>query len=290
MTSIPTVLALLVVTSLPLGHSMEKRSADPQSTRAVSDTLDCLGSSSDSVAVIVKMKVRSQDPDRDLPPEFERLLIEKFRAYLEPAPGYAAPILTGSAPCDAANHRCVGAMFTIGATAKATARPDGQLTDTTVIDFGLSTVFSDSIRSVIRQLNQQKAWPYARGVDTIPLAISFSSDENPDSVPVFRHLFLARVPRFAYRFTDAAWPEFQKGPKYPRLAVEKQVSDSVEVQYTVLSDGSIPPQSIDVVAAYYPDFAKVVLERLATLRYVPARAGLCTVPTRVAKSFVFPVP
>jgi hypothetical protein len=79
-------------------------------------------------------------------------------------------------------------------------------------------------------------------------------------------------------------------PKYPFTARLAGVGDSVTVAYTVLSDGSIPPESIQLVKANYRDFVSSVADVLLSTRYHPARLGDCAVATRMEQRFLFRVP
>jgi hypothetical protein len=68
------------------------------------------------------------------------------------------------------------------------------------------------------------------------------------------------------------------------------VGDSVTVAFTVQADGSIAPESIDLVAARYGEFVSSVVEALEKTRYHPARLGDCAVATRMKQRFMFRFP
>ncbi len=95
------------------------------------------------------------------------------------------------------------------------------------------------------------------------------------------------IPHYKLPFTFAAWPKKAKGPKYPYIAETRGVGDSVAVTFTVLPDGTVAPQSVDVQAGNYMDFIRSVFDGLATMSYVPARIGSCPVATWTAQTFIF---
>lgn len=68
------------------------------------------------------------------------------------------------------------------------------------------------------------------------------------------------------------------------------MADSVTLTFSILSDGTVAPQSVDLQVYHYTDFIRSVFERLATMRYVPGRIGTCPVTTWEKQSFIFRVP
>jgi hypothetical protein len=47
---------------------------------------------------------------------------------------------------------------------------------------------------------------------------------------------------------------------------------------------------VDLQAAHYTDFVRAVLDKIATVRFVPGRIGSCPVATWETQSFVFKIP
>ncbi|MFL5497548.1 MAG: TonB family protein, partial [Gemmatimonadaceae bacterium] len=79
-------------------------------------------------------------------------------------------------------------------------------------------------------------------------------------------------------------------PQYPFQARLAGVGDSVRLAFTVRADGTIAPQSIELINANYRDFVSAVFDALENTRYHPARLGDCPVATRVTQRFLFKVP
>jgi Gram-negative bacterial TonB protein C-terminal len=61
----------------------------------------------------------------------------------------------------------------------------------------------------------------------------------------------------------------------------------VTVEFTVLPDGTVAPESIAIVEASYRDFVTTVLNALLKTRYHAAHLGDCAVATRLKQRFVF---
>jgi hypothetical protein len=260
--------------------------------RAVLDTLACLDTLhvTDSVRMMLTMSVSAQDPARKIPRGFEDLLVAKVRAYLTDKPSYRLRMLSGWAPCDTIAHKCAAAVPTIEANAYATARANGELSRISVVDFGLPSALADSLHSALGQLSTEKAWTFSSAGDSIPLFIRVGAAQNPDTVPASRHLFLATVPRYDLAYTEPAWPNKAKAPRYPSSAERAQVGDSIAVEFTILADGTVAPQSVDVRSGHYVEFLRSVFDRMATSRYEPARVGSCAVASRSRQVFLFKIP
>lgn len=256
---------------------------------SVRDTVGCLDTlhASDSVKAVVKMSVRPQQPKTKLPPDFEGLFVQEFRSRLKVPSNMPLSVMRGWTPCDSASHKCVGGVLMLGSQAYATVHRDGGVSRIVVIDLALTPALADTVRVVLLRMANDKAVPFFDGPDSIPLDISIHIEQHPDSVPLWRHLFGATIPHYASQFSPAEWPKNTKGPKYPSIAERARVTDSVELTFSILSDGTVAPQSVDLQTGHYTDFIRSVFERLATVRYVPARIGSCPVATWEKQSFVF---
>ena len=131
--------------------------------------------------------------------------------------------------------------------------------------------------------------PFLNGQDSLPLEIGIGIEQNSDTVPPHRHLFRVSVPYYSLPFTYSQWPKNTRGPTYPPVAERHGIQDSVFVTFTTLPDGTVAPQSVDLLAGHYREFILAVFDRLATARYVAARIGSCPVATWTAQSFLFRV-
>lgn len=259
---------------------------------AIRDTVRCLDTlhASDSINAVVKMSVKAQDPKTKLPPDFEGLFVQEFRSRLKVPSNLSLSVMNGWSPCDSASHKCAGGVLTLGSQAYATIHSDGAVSRILVVDLALTPALADTVRVVLQRMGTDKAVPFFSGPDSIPLDISINDEQRPDTVPAWRHLFWATIPHYGLQFTPAEWPKNARGPKYPSIAERAQVEDSVILAFSILSDGTVAPQSVDLQVYHYADFIRSVYERLATIHYVPGRIGTCPVTTRGRQSFMFRVP
>jgi TonB family protein len=239
---------------------------------------------------VVTMSVKPQDRKTKLPPDFEGLFVQEFRSRLKLPRNLPLSVVLGWTPCDSASHKCVGGVLMLGTQAYATAHPGGTLSRIAIIDFALTPALADTVRAVLQKLSVEKLVPFFTGPDSIPLDISIHVEQNSDTVPAFRHLFRATIPHYSSQFSEAEWPKNARGPRYPSIAERARVTDSVELTFTVLSDGTVAPQSVDLKAGHFTDFVRAVFDRMATMRYVPARIGKCPVSTWDSQRFIFKVP
>jgi hypothetical protein len=258
----------------------------------VRDTVGCLDTlhATDSVNAVIKMTVKPQDSKTKLPPDFDGLFVQEFRSRLKAPSNLALSVMEGWAPCDSASHKCAGGVLLFGSQAYATAHSDGAVSRIVVIDLALTPALADTVRIVLLRMANDKAVPFFNGPDSIPLNISIDIEQHPDTVPVWRHLFRATIPHYASQFSPAEWPKNARGPKYPSIAERSLVQDSVALTFSILSDGTVAPQSVDLQAAHYTDFVRAVFDRLANVRYVPGRIGSCPVATRGMQTFLFKIP
>ncbi len=288
--AVPGFLLMSLITT-GATHLTQQSSPKPGS-HAVADTIGCLDTlqATDSISAVVTMSVAPQDRRIKLPPDFEGLFVQEFRSRLKIPKHLALSVVTGWPPCDSASHSCAGAALMLGSKARATAHPGGTLSRIIVVDFALVPDLTDSVRALLQKLSDEKLVPFFTAPDSIPLDISIHVEANPDTVPQFRHLVRATVPHYNLRYKEANWPKGTRGPKYPSVAERAGVEDSVDLSFTILSDGTVAPQSVAVNAGYYRDFIRAVFERLATIHYVAARIGSCPVPTSTRQRFLFRMP
>jgi hypothetical protein len=286
-------LSILAVPAMSASSVRFSESPQRQSvSNSARDTVSCIDTlhASDSINAVVKMSVRPQQPKTKLPPDFEGLFVQEFRSRLKVPSNLPLSVMRGWSPCDSANHKCAGGVLMLGSQAYATAHSDGAVSRILVVDLALTPALADTVRVVLQRMGADKAVPFFSGPDSIPLDISIDVEDHPDTVPPTRHLFRAMIPHYGSPFAAAEWPKNAKGPKYPSIAERAQVEDSVILAFSILSDGTVAPQSVDLQVYHYADFIRSVFERLATMRYVPGRIGTCPVATRGRQSFMFKVP
>ncbi len=291
---IPTRVAALALLLGPIvagaaTHVTSTSSPDASRT-VVRDTTGCLDTlhASDSVSAAVTISVRPQNPKTTLPPDFEGLFAQEISSRLKVPGSLLLGVMTGWNECYSASHRCEGGVLMLGSNAYATAHHTGELSRIGVIDFSLTPAFSDSVRRVLERIGQVKmSPPFFDRTDSIPLKISIGVEQHSDTVPPHRRLFRVNLPHYNLPFTFAEEPKNAKAPKYPSIAETRHVGDSVAVTFTILADGTVAPQSVEVQTGHYVDFIRSVFDWLAKARYLPAHMGGCPVASRAGQSFAF---
>lgn len=260
--------------------------------RSSANSIGCLDTllAADTISTVVKMTVASQNPKVGLPSEFEDMFVQEFRSHFRLPPSLPLSVVKGSEPCDSLGSRCVGGVLSVGAVAYATAHNDGKLTDIQVLDVALTPRFADSVKSALRVMAREQLGPPTGDADSIPILLQIVPEGQPDTVPAVRHVFKANVPRYDWPFSYAAMPAAGVDAKYPFAARLAGVEDSVTLAFTVDADGTIAPESIELVSANYRDFVTSVLDALIRTRYHPAHLGDCAVATRMKQRFLFKVP
>jgi TonB family protein len=255
-------------------------------------TVGCLDTlqAADTVSMVVKMSVAPLDPKVELPKDFESLFVQEFRSHFRMPATLPLNVVKGAEPCDSLGSRCSGGILSLGALAYATARNDGKLSDIQVVDIALTPLFADSVNSALRWMTRSEMSPPTGDKDSIPLVIRIGPEEAPDSVPVVRHVFSAKIPRYDWPFTYSAMPAAGVNADYPFAARLASLEDSVTLAFTVDADGAIAAESIELVSANYRDFVNSVLDALSRTRYHPAHLGDCAVATRMKQRFLFKVP
>jgi hypothetical protein len=239
---------------------------------------------------MVKMSVAPLDSRATLPPDFEGLFVEEFRSHFKLPPVLPLSVVMGRPPCDSLGSRCAGASLNVGAVAYATAHSDGTLSEITVIDVALTPTLADSVASALRTTSKLKTVPLGDDVESIPLVLQLTAEDNPDSVPAARRVFAAKVPRYDLPFRYASMPAAGVSPQFPFTARLAGLGDSVTIAFTVDSDGTIAEESLELVRATYRDFVSSVLNALGRTRYHPAYLGDCPVATRMTQRFLFKLP
>ncbi|MFL5528694.1 MAG: TonB family protein [Gemmatimonadaceae bacterium] len=252
----------------------------------------CLDSlpAADSVSAVIKMTVVSQDPKKILPRDFDSMFAQEFRSHFKLPARLPLNTVMGTQPCDSLGSRCAGGLLSVGAVAYATLGKDGKLSDLAVVDASLTRELTDSVTVALRAMSKTALAMSTGEAESIPLAIQIGPEENPDTVPTMRHVFRAKIPRYDFPFSYASMPAAGVDPQYPFQARLAGVGDSVRLAFTVRADGTIAPQSIELINANYRDFVSAVFDALEKTRYHPARLGDCPVATRVTQRFLFKVP
>ena len=236
-------IAVLGVLLAPLvvGASAHSISASrPVSAHTVArDSTACLDTlhASDSTTYVVKFSVRPQDTTTRLPPDFEGLFAQEFRARLKTPSNLRLSVMRGLAPCDTIQKRCAGGVMVFGLNAYAIAHSDGTLSEIGVVDLSLTPVFSDSVRAVLLKMSGEHLIPYFSRRGSIPLEIRIEMEDRPDTVARERQLFRVTVPRFRSEFKHAVMRKI-KPPKYPLNAAMARVGHKLVLTFTILPNGA----------------------------------------------------
>jgi hypothetical protein len=225
-------IAALVVLLAPIvaGASSHFTSVNPPSDRHTTarDSTPCLDTlhPSDSLPAIVTMSVRPQDKKTVLPPDFEGLFAQEFKARLRAPRNLSLSVMNEWTPCDSLTKRCESGLLGIHTRAYVTAHSNGTLSRMRVIDFSLIPAFADSVRGALDRLSKESVSPFLNGLDSLPLEISISANLHPDTVAAIRQLFRVTLPHYHLPITHAAWLRDSEKPIYPRIAERKSGSSS----------------------------------------------------------------
>jgi TonB family protein len=257
------------------------------------DTAACLDTlrTSDSITAVVKMSVNPQNKKTKLPKDFEGLVAQEFRSRLKLPPSLPLSVMRGWDSCDttAVPRTCSSGVLVIETIVYATAHSDGTLSDISVVDLSLTPGFSDSVRSILLQLSKERLIPFFTSPESIPLEIFVGPEDNADSVARERQLFRVTIPRYKLQFKSAGSPRKREFPKYPRNAEMAGIGDTLVLSYTILRNGTVAPNSIDLRSGHYRDFVKPVVTYLTNSTFEPATIGGCRVATWVTRTFMFAV-
>jgi hypothetical protein len=244
----------------------------------------------DTVSATIKMSVTSLDSTEKLPPDFEGLFIEEFRAHFKAPSQLPLSVVMGAPPCDSLGSRCAGGFLNVGTVAYATAEPDGKLSDVQVVDVALTPSLADSVSVALKAMSKASGVPPIGRDEPVALLMELTAEQNADSVSAERRVFKAKVPRYDLPFRYATMPVAGVDARFPFTARLAGVGDSVTIAFTVDADGMIVPESLELMRATYRDFVASVLDALGKTRYHPAYLGDCPVATRMKQRFLFKVP
>lgn len=244
----------------------------------------------DSISTVIKMSVEPLDTGVVLPPDFQGLLVEDFRRAFRAPSRLSLSVVMGTQPCDSLGSRCAGGSLTAAAVAYATVHDDGRLSDIAVVDASLTPSLADSVASALRAVSTAREGPPTGVAELIRVVMRIRPEENVDSVPTLRRIFVAKVPHYDLPFRYAAMPAAGINASYPFTARLAGVGDSVTIAFTVDADGVVAAESVELVQARYRDFVSSVLKALGETRFHPAYLGDCPVATRMSQRFVFRLP
>jgi hypothetical protein len=180
--------------------------------------------------------------------------------------------------------------LSLASTVSVTAYNNGKLSGPVVIDATLTEALADSVRSALETISRRAEAPWLGTTDSISLLLTLAAEPDSDTAIVRGRIFEARLPRYDLPFADAVMPATGVDAKFPLTASVAGVGDTVALAFTVQADGSIAPESVDIVSARYRDFVTSVLDALGRTRYHPAHLGDCAVATRLRQRFIFQAP
>jgi hypothetical protein len=283
---------ILAALSILLACSGNPSPRGASASRSVSRRAGCLDTlqASDSIATMVRMTVAAQDSAVKLPRDFAGMFVEGFRSHFKVPKMLPLSVVTGWQPCDSLGFRCASGALNLSAAIYVTAHNNATLSDASVIDETITPALADSLRSALGAMSRANDVPPTGEAETIALAIRVSPQESADSGPASTNLFKAVVPHYGLPFSSAIMPEAGVDASYPLTARLAGVEDSVAIAFTVDADGTIVPESLDLVSANYREFVASVATALLGARYHPAHLGDCAVATRMKQRFVFKAP
>ena len=245
----------------------------------------------DSVKAVVKMSVRPLDPRAKLPADLEAFFVQEFRSRMKKPALLPLSVMRGWEPCDERTNRCASGALIFGLRGYVTAHSDGRLSRIAIVDITQTKAFADSVKAGLEAMTRDLAGPFpGAGVDSLALRFTIEVEQNADTVPAQRKLFLISVPHYNLPYTNADYPKKAKPPAYPEAARRRAVDDEVQVTFTILENGSVAPESVDLEKFHYREFIESVFTALSTTQYRPARIGVCPVASWVKQTFQFRMP
>ncbi|HUQ98693.1 MAG TPA: TonB family protein [Gemmatimonadaceae bacterium] len=244
---------------------------------------------SDSVKAVVKMSVRPLDPRAKVPADLEAFFVQEFRSRMNRPAVLALSVMSGWDPCDERANRCKSGVLMFGTRGYVTAHSTGKLSRVSMVDLSQTPAFVDSVKSALDAMTRDLAGPNPGSHDSVPLRFAIELEQHADTVPANRKLFTISIPHYNLPLVLADYPKNARPPRYPNVAELRGVEGEVTVSFTVLENGSVAPESVDLEKAYYREFIQSVFTALATTRYLPARIGSCPVASWVKQSFQFRV-
>ncbi len=288
MNPLGTLVSVPVISLLLLGSAMNTGGA-VAAYMARADTVSCVDTlrATDTVAAVVKVSVRHQDSTAKLPADFEGLFAQEFKSRFRPPSQLPLSVMFGDPPCDGDKNVCSGATPMVHVVAYAIVASDGAIQNLGVLSPSLNTELADSVRSTLMGMSKANMIPFFQSEKTLPLTIIVNSEDTPDSVPAVRRLFRAKLPRYALQFRHAQMSENSPRPKYPVPAERAAIGDTLKFQFTILADGRIAPQSVDVLRAHYREFLITMGDALSKTVFQPAKVGACPVAEWVTQTYQF---
>lgn len=283
-------LGLLVFTGLGVAPTAPSTSSTSRSVSGMPASLaPCLDTlkPTDSVRAVVKMSVRPTAPRAGVPADLQAFFIQEFRSRLKKPGVLPLSVMSGWDPCDERANRCAGGVLMFGVRGYVTAHNTGKLSRISLVDVSQTPAFVDSVRAALDAMSRDLAGPNPGTNDSITLRFAIELEQHPDSISTDRRLFLIAVPHYDIPLVLPDYPKNGRPPRYPNAAEIRGVEDEVRVSFTVLDNGSVAPESVDLEKSYYREFIESVFTALATTRYVPARIGSCPVASWVKQSFQF---
>ena len=251
--------------------------------------MSCLDTlpASDSIATNVRATLTALDSSVELPPDFEGLFIYALRSHFKLPKKLPLSVVTGWQPCDSLGSRCAGGVLNLSATIYVTAHNDGTLSDATVIDETMTPPLADSLKAALAAMSRTNDVPPIGSADSVQLTLKVAPQEAADTARAVTNLFRAVVPHYGWPFGYATMPAAGVNAPYPLNARLAGIEDSVTLAFTVEADGTIAPESIDLVSANYREFVASTVNALLKARYHPAHLGDCAVASRMKQRFLF---
>jgi len=278
-----SVVLLLVA---PITRVSSNRHTHPQ-LHAVMDTVACSDTlhANDTIPAIVKIAVHHQDTTSTLPTNFEALFADEFQSRFK-APSQL-PLITIDADQPCKGSVCASASPLVRVDAYAMALQDGTMQKISVISPSLNTELADSVRSVLTAMSSERTVPFFESAVPLPIRIIVSTETAPDSVPPPRRLFRAKLPHYTAEYRQPSTVRKPVFPRYPRPAEMNGVGDALVFEFTILPDGKVAPESVDLVQYHHPEFVQALIDAFPKMVFEPAMLGSCKVPVWVTQKFDF---
>src|SRR5205085_10530103 len=100
-----------------------------------------------------------------------------------------------------------------------------------VVDVALTPALADRLKIALQAMSKAGTVPLAGDVESVPLVLEIGPEENGDTIPAERRVFLAKVPRYDIPFRYASMPAAGVDARFPFRARLAGVGDSVTVAF-----------------------------------------------------------
>lgn len=251
-------LAAVLLTTVS-ATSYSAGSAEPAAPRPASLARDSVCASlpavQDSVHLVVVARARPADTALHLLAPFLDYLAEGVRQHFVPPNALPLPLMGDKGPP----------------------------TDIAVGRRSINPTLEASLAQAIRSITRDDYLPPPDGVHNLRIHITLYTTSTP--MPDQQGFFTVLLP--VYTLEKEVVRDYLARPEYPPVAQRNGVEDTVKVTFVVDEHGKMMPETEQITAGRYREFAEAVVESIRRSRFRPALANGCPVKSLVQAPFIF---